>query len=129
MQDEFYRLLGEAQTEGKTVFFSSHNLPEVERICHRIAIIRAGKLVALETLEGLKKKRLKRLRLTLGRPVPGLELPGARRLIEDGNRLEFLVEGDLKPLLKRLATLPIEELTFPEPDLEEVFMAYYRREE
>jgi ABC-2 type transport system ATP-binding protein len=56
MQEEFYRLLCEMQNEGKTIFFSSHNLPEVEKVCHRIAIIREGELVALETLEGLKKK-------------------------------------------------------------------------
>ena len=58
MQEEFYRLLHEMQNEGKTIFFSSHNLPEVEKVCHRIAIIREGELVALETLEGLKKKKL-----------------------------------------------------------------------
>ena len=129
MQDEFYRLLDKTHQEGKTILLSSHNLPEVEKICHRIAIIKEGKLVALETLESLKKKKLKRLQFTLERPLQGLELPGARRLSDDGTSHEFLVEGDLQSLLQRLATLPIKELTFPEPDLEEVFMAYYRREE
>ena len=62
--------------EGKTVFFSSHNLREVEKVCHRIAIIRNGELVALETLEGLKKKKLKRLKFTFRQPVSGLKLSG-----------------------------------------------------
>jgi ABC-2 type transport system ATP-binding protein len=129
MQEEFYRLLREMQNEGKTIFFSSHNLPEVEKVCHRIAIIREGELVALETLEGLKKKKLKRLQFTLSRPVPDLNLPGANLVDQKDLSYEYLVEGDIQTLLQRLSTLPIEDLTFPEPDLEEVFMAYYRREE
>jgi ABC-2 type transport system ATP-binding protein len=128
MQEEFYRLLREVQKEGKTIFFSSHNLPEVEKVCHRIAIIREGVLVALETLEGLKKKKLKRLRFTLSRPVPGLELPGADVVDQKDLTYECLVEGDIQSLLQHLSTLPIEDLTIPEPDLEEVFMAYYRKE-
>jgi len=129
MQEEFYRLLREMQNEGRTIFFSSHNLPEVEKICHRIAIIRKGELVALETLEGLKKKKLKRLHFTLSRPVPGLDLPGANLINQKDLNYEYLVDGDLQILLQRLSTLPIEDLTFPEPDLEEVFMAYYRKKE
>ena len=129
MQEEFYRLLREMQNKGKTIFFSSHNLPEVEKVCHRIAIIREGELVALETLEGLKKKKLKRLQFTLSRPVPGLDLPGANLVDQKDLSYEYLVEGDIQTLLQSLSTLPIEDLTFPEPDLEEVFMAYYRREE
>lgn len=129
MQEEFYLLLREMQNEGKTIFFSSHNLPEVEKVCHRIAIIREGELVALETLEGLKKKKLKRLQFTLSRPVPGLDFPGANLVDQKDLSYEYLVEGDIQTLLQSLSTLPIEDLTFPEPDLEEVFMAYYRREE
>jgi len=129
MQEELYRLLREMQNEGKTILFSSHNLPEVEKVCHRIAIIREGELVALETLEGLKKKKLKRLQFTLSRPVTGLDLPGANLVAQKDLSYEYLVEGDLQTLLQRLSTLPIEDVTFPEPDLEEVFMAYYRKEE
>ncbi len=127
MQEEFYTLLREMQNEGKTIFFSSHNLPEVEKVCHRIAIIREGELVALETLEGLKKKKLKRLHFTLSRPVPGLDLPGANLVDQKDLSYEYLVEGDIQTLLQRLSKLPIEDLTLPEPDLEEVFMAYYRK--
>ena len=129
MQEELYRLLREMQNEGKTILFSSHNLPEVEKVCHRIAIIREGELVALETLEGLKKKKLKRFQFTLSRPVTDLDLPGANLVAQKDLSYEYLVEGDIQTLLQRLSTLPIEDLTFPEPDLEEVFMAYYRKEE
>ena len=129
MQEEFYRLLQEIQNDGKTIFFSSHNLPEVEKVCQRIAIIREGELVALETLEGLKKKKLKRLQFTLSRPVPDLDLPGATLVDQKDLSYQYLVKGDIQTLLQWLSTLPIKDLTFPEPDLEEVFMAYYRRAE
>lgn len=129
MQEEFYRLLFEVQNKGKTIFFSSHNLAEVEKICHRIAIIRDGKLVALETLESLKKKKVRRLKFILKEPADGLKLPGANLVKQKDLYYEYLVEGDMKPLLQKLSSLPIDDLIFPEPDLEEVFMAYYRKEE
>jgi len=129
MQEEFYRLLFEVQNKGKTIFFSSHNLAEVEKICHRIAIIRDGKLVALETLESLKKKKVRRLKFILKEPADALKLPGANLVKQKDLYYEYLVEGDMKPLLQKLSSLPIDDLIFPEPDLEEVFMAYYRKEE
>lgn len=129
MQEEFYRLLFEVQNKGKTIFFSSHNLAEVEKICHRIAIIRDGKLVALETLESLKKKKVRRLKFILKEPVDDLKLPGANLVKQKDLYYEYLVEGDMKPLLQKLSSLPIDDLIFPEPDLEEVFMAYYHKEE
>ena len=129
MQEEFYRLLFEVQNKGKTIFFSSHNLAEVEKICHRIAIIRDGKLVALETLESLKKKKVRRLKFILKEPADELKLPGANLVKQKDLYYEYLVEGDMKPLLQKLSSLPIDDLIFPEPDLEEVFMAYYRKEE
>ena len=129
MQEEFYRLLFEVQNKGKTIFFSSHNLAEVEKICHRIAIIRDGKLVALETLESLKKKKVRRLKFILKEPADELKLPGANLVKQKDLYYEYLVEGDMKPLLQKLSSLPIDDLIFPEPDLEEVFMAYYHKED
>jgi len=129
MQEEFYRLLFEVQKKGRTIFLSSHNLAEVEKICHRIAIVRDGKLVALETLESLKKKKVRRLKFILKEPADELKLPGANLVKQKDLYYEYLVEGDIKPLLQKLSSLPIDDLIFPEPDLEEVFMAYYRKEE
>lgn len=129
MQEAFYELLKEIQQAGRTIFFSSHNLAEVEKVCHRVAIIRSGELVALETLAGLKKKRLRRLEITLQHEVPDISLPGARLISHKDLHYKFLVEGEIQPLLGQLSELPVENLVFPEPDLEEVFMAYYHRED
>lgn len=125
MQDEFYSILHEYQKGGSTILFSSHNLPEVEKICSRVAIIREGKLVALESLEVLKKKVYRRLELTLRKEVENLDIPHARLIKKDGLKYSFLVKGDMDLLLKELASLPVEDLLLPEADLEEIFMAYY----
>ncbi len=129
MQEVFYDLLRESRNAGRTIFFSSHNLPEVEKVCDRVAIIRKGELVALETLENLKKKRFRRLKLILSEPVDQLHLSGTELLGNKGLEYDFLVKSDILALLKQLIDLPIADFVFPEPDLEEVFMTYYRSEE
>lgn len=129
MQEQFYRLLHESQQAGQTIFFSSHNLPEVEKTCHRVAIIRNGELMALESLENLKKKRFRRLRLTLSKTIQPFKLAESELLHQHGLQYEFLVKGDVAAVLKEITRLPVADVVFPEPDLEEVFMAYYRKEE
>jgi ABC-2 type transport system ATP-binding protein len=126
MQEEFYTLLIDSKKDGRTVFLSSHILPEVERLCDRAAVVKSGSLVAVDTLEVLKNKRPRRLRLTLRRRVDGLRLAGAEIVGESGCEYEFLVTGDPGELVRELAELPIEDFVFPEPDLEEVLFAYYR---
>lgn len=126
MQNQFYDLLGETKSDGRTVLLSSHILPEVERVCDRVAIVRAGMLVALETLEALKRKRYRRLMFRLRREVEQVRLSNSELVGKRGLAYEFLVKGDPELLLAELARLPVEDFVFPEPDLEEVFMAYYR---
>ena len=129
MQQRLYDLLGEYQSRGTTVFFSSHNLPEVEKVCTRVAIVREGSLVALDKLDDLRKKRYRRLQITLHQPVEKIELPGAELIRQKGLQYEFLFRGATEQLLKRLVQLPIEDLLFPEASLEELFMTYYRGNE
>ena len=126
IQEEFYSFLKEYQTKGNTIFFSSHNLPEVEKVCQRVAIIREGNLVASETLETLKSKRYRRLRIKLSRPVENTQIVGAELIKQDGLYIDYLVKGNIQKLLQSISKLPLEDFIFPEPDLEEVFMYYYR---
>lgn len=125
MQYEFYDLLKEYQTQGGTVFLSSHNLSEVERICHRVAIIRKGEIVKDESIVNLRKRMNRKLILTLKSLVENNELPGARLLRKDGLTMEYDVEGDISALIQHLSTLPVADIAFPEPDLQEIFMNYY----
>ena len=126
MQEEFYSLLKEHQERGCTIFLSSHNLSEVERICQRMAIIRDGKLVAVDSIENLRKTLQRRLHFTLSHEVEPLELPGAEMLRRDGLSFDFIVHGDIRAVLKRLSELPLSGVTLPEPALDEIFIQYYK---
>jgi ABC-2 type transport system ATP-binding protein len=129
IKEEFYNFLLEYRQQGNTLFLSSHNLSEVEQICDRVAIIRKGKLVASESLDDLKKKRFRRLSLKLKQEVEQLDLPGTQLLWHKDLQYELLVKGEIIPLLRELGNLPLEDFTFPEPSLEEVFLYYYRDDE
>ena len=129
-QHETLEILREAREGGQTVFFSSHYLPEVERICDRVAIIRAGKLVAVESVEALTTRALHTVRVKLAEPVihDGFEgLEGVRR-VEKSNGdsvLTFEVTGELDPLIKALAAHHVLSLEAERPSLEDAFLEYY----
>lgn len=130
MQVEFVELLREEQSRGKTVFLSSHQLVEVERIAHRVAIIRKGELVAVEAVDRLKKVRERRMDVTLHEPAPRerfAALEGVRVVFErhGGKQLGLAVRGKLGPLLLALGEMEVDDLSFAPPDLESVFLHYY----
>lgn len=128
MQEAFFAIIAEFQARGKTIFLSSHILNEVERVCQRVAIIRQGKLVALETLAELRGKRPRRLIVAFsGEFAEGSpSLPNTRLLERNGNRMTYLLTGEIQPVLQELAKYPILDLVLPAPDLEDIFMAYYQ---
>jgi ABC-2 type transport system ATP-binding protein len=134
MQIGLIEILREEQARGKTVFLSSHVLTEVERIAHRVAIIREGRLVAVEEVARLKALRARRMEVVLREPVSPerfAALEGVRVLSvsPDGRHIELAVRGALGPLLRALAEAPVEDLTFAPPDLESIFLHYYGRDE
>jgi len=128
MQHEFYRLLGEAKAAGQTIFFSSHNLPEVERVCDRVGIIRAGKMVATERVSALKTRTMRNVEIHFGEDI-GAEtfsaIENLRILSLDKRRLKCQIKGELDQLLKAAARFKINDFISREPDLEEIFLAYY----
>jgi ABC-2 type transport system ATP-binding protein len=130
MQVGFVELLREEQARGKTVFLSSHMLVEVERIAHRVAIIREGRLVAVEEVARLKARRERRMEVTFAAPVPAARLaalagPRILSVSPGGQHVALAVRGALGPLLRALGELPVEDLTFAPPDLESIFLQYY----
>ena len=127
VQQELYTILREERKRGCTVFLSSHNLPEVERVCNRVGIVREGKLVAVEEVEAIKHKKVRLLTLTFSRPVTreALVMEGVEIRSLDGNQAELAVHGHVPDILRRLVELPIEDLEFPEATLEDTFMKFY----
>ena len=128
VQQSLFEFLMDFQSHGRTVFFSSHNLAEVERLCSRVAIIRGGTLVAVEEVQELRKSKLRQMEVTLANDIPDgvLTLPGVTSLQRDGRRLRFMVKGDINPVLRELARLDVEDMVFEQAHLEDVFFDYYR---
>lgn len=128
VQEAFRTFLVECAGRGRAILFSSHILPEVEAICGRVAILRAGKIVAMETVRALRHALVRRLRVRFRGAAPaGLDaVAGVTRVTAGEREAELFVQGDLNPILRRLAMEEIEDLVFPEPELEDVFMAHYR---
>jgi beta-exotoxin I transport system ATP-binding protein len=128
MQQEFYRLISEARADGRTVFLSSHILPEVERVCDRVGIIRAGKLAAIETIETLKSRAFRRLEIHFARPVPQegfSSIPGVSDVVVRNSILSCIVVGSLDTFIKTIARFEVVNIISHEPSLEEVFLTYY----
>jgi ABC-2 type transport system ATP-binding protein len=126
MQEEFNELLRELQASGKTILMSSHILSDVENLCTRVAVIREGRIVALDSVEALRKRRRKRVQVVFAQPPVGLEsLPGATEVSVVGLKASLSTQGDLGPLLAFLALNPVTDITIEDPSLEEVFMEFY----
>jgi ABC-2 type transport system ATP-binding protein len=129
MQREFHRLVDEAVDGGATVFLSSHVLSEVQAIAHRVGVIREGHVVAVEDVDALRSKGLRRMEVVFAAPVSAVSfssVPGVQDvMIEGGTRLRCSVEGDVDPFVKALARHHVLLLTSEEADLEDVFLAYY----
>ncbi len=128
VREVVFRLMAEAREEGATIFHSSHVLSEVDRTCDRVGVLRQGRLVALLTVAEARKAALRRMVVEFRKdpPVEALAGCGARVVSTRGSRVELLVSGRLPELLRVLADHPVEQMSFPEPNLEEAFNAHYR---
>ena len=124
MQREFFRILGEAHADGTTVFLSSHVLSEIQRNCSSAAIIREGRIIACDRVERLTQTSARRVNIHGAVVLDGLS--GVRDLHVDHQGATFLYNGDVNALIRVLSKQNISDLTLSEPDLEEIFMHYYK---
>jgi beta-exotoxin I transport system ATP-binding protein len=129
MQQAFYRLLDDLRSEGRTVFFSSHILSEVERLCDRVAIIRAGHLMAVHDVTDLLARRRRRVTLRWRGAAPDLTtLPGLEDVQVDGNRITGTLSGEVAGFVRSIASPNLDDLTIEPASLEEAFLEYYADE-
>ena len=131
IQSRFLNLLREENTKGTTIFFSSHNLGEVQNFCKTVAIIREGKIINVEEIATLRKKQLKRVRIGFseGMEIPDLKMDGVKMLKKDsGKEIEFLFSGNINDLVQSLSDYQLENLSIEEPSLDEIFLHYYKKE-
>ncbi len=128
MQREFLSLIAEVRSAGRTVFLSSHNLVEVERVCDRVATIRDGRVVDVSSVAELMGAHWRSVNLVLGTPpAPGaFDLPNVEVVAITGREVHLMVRGDVNALLARISSHRVIDVAITTPDVEDMFLRLYR---
>ncbi len=128
MQEEFLKVVREARERGGTVFLSSHDLDEVERVCDRVGIIRHGRLVDVEEVADLTERAYRHVTLEFSGPVDAAEfaaIAGVTELERSGNRIAFKAQSNLDAVIKAAARHELVDIELTHPSLEEIFLTFY----
>lgn len=126
MQHKFFDLIREENKRGATIFFSSHILGEVQRLCNRVAIIKEGSVIAIQDMKTLQKDNYKRIRITTEQPNENLfKIDGVSGLEKTDGTVSFFYKGDINAVLRLVSSGNITDLSIEDPTLEEIFMHYY----
>ena len=126
MQHKFFNLIREENKRGATVFFSSHILGEVQRMCNRVAIIKEGKIINVQDIKSLQKDNYKKIRITSSDlDEKRFQLEGVSQLEKMDGTLNFFYKGDINSITRLLGSSQITDLSIEDLTLEEIFMHYY----
>jgi ABC-2 type transport system ATP-binding protein len=130
MQQAFYAIMDDLRQDGRTIFFSSHVLPEVERVCDRVAIIRAGHLMVVQHVDELLARRKRTIQLRWRDGAPDLSsVPGLADVTIQGDRVSATLLGDVAPFVRAVASPELLDLTIEPASLEEAFLEYYAEDQ
>jgi ABC-2 type transport system ATP-binding protein len=130
MQHAFYSIMDDLRGDGRTVFFSSHVLPEVERICDRVGIIRAGHLMVVQHVDELLARRKRAIRIRWRDGTPDLSsVPGLADVTVQGDRISATLLGEVAPFVRAVASPELLDLTIEPASLEEAFLEYYAEDQ
>ncbi len=127
MQKEFYTILKERNEEGATIFLSSHVLLEISRYCKNAAVIRQGRILACDSVDKLGQTGVKRVALRGVREIPNIQ--NAMDMKLENDTVNFLYGGKADQLVRELAAISFEDVNISDPELDEIFMHYYERED
>lgn len=125
IRQAFFELMQEEKKRGASILISSHELSEIQRLCDRVAIIKDGKIVAIENMEGLKTKRLKNIMIETEYSEPNITLSGVSNLKRVGKVTTFDYNGEMSKLVKYLNTIDLVNCDIKEANLENIFMHFY----
>jgi len=131
VQQTFFAFLRDTVAEGRTAFLSSHILGEAEKTCDRVAIIREGRIVAVDRVETLRDQAHHQVELRFAQPVPAstfASLPGVTDVVAVDNGLRMRVMGSMAPVVEAAAHRGLVDFETREPSLEETFLGHYGRE-
>jgi ABC-2 type transport system ATP-binding protein len=126
MQRKSFELIREENQRGVTVFFSSHILSEVQRMCNRVAIIKEGQIIEIADIRTLQHNNYKKVRVAAGDVAAGyFDLPGVTNLEQQNGTVRFFYKGDINAVMAKIGAISVSDVTIEEPTLEEIFMHYY----
>lgn len=126
MQRNFFELVRQENQRGVTVFFSSHILGEVQRLCSRVGIIKEGHVVEIADIRTLQQNNYKKIRIeAAGLAGDPFDLPGVTNLERNNGTIRFFYKGDINAVLHKIGEMAVSDVTIEEPTLEEIFMHYY----
>jgi ABC-2 type transport system ATP-binding protein len=126
MQRKSFQLIREENQRGVTVFFSSHILSEVQRMCSRVAIIREGRIVEIADIRTLQQNNYKKVRVAADDvDAAYFDMPGVTNLERHDSTVRFFYKGDINAVMHKIGEIKVSDVTIEEPTLEEIFMHYY----
>jgi ABC-2 type transport system ATP-binding protein len=126
MQRKFFDLIRQENKRGVTVFFSSHILGEVQRLCNRVGIIREGKIAEISDIRSLQQNNYKKVHVeATGLDAATFNLPGVTNLQAEDSSVHFFFKGDINLVMQKISTIQVSDVIIEEPTLEEIFMHYY----
>jgi ABC-2 type transport system ATP-binding protein len=126
MQRKFFDLIRQENARGVTVFFSSHILGEVQRLCNRVGIIREGKIAEISDIRTLQQNNYKKVGVTAEGLTPAFfDMPGVSNVQTENGTVNFFFKGDINTVLGKISGIQVNDVTIEEPTLEEIFMHYY----
>jgi len=129
IQQAFYDILKEENSRGVTIFFSSHVLSEVQKLCDRVAILKEGQLIGIQSIKELRESGYKKVSLRAKNAISRdfFDLPGIANYTEtaDQTSVSFLYNGNITAVIDKIHLLSLDDVLLEEPSLEEIFMHYY----
>lgn len=127
MQQKFFNLIREENQRGATVFFSSHILDEVQKLCSRVAIIKDGRIVKIEEIKTLNKDNYKKINVVAPTlDAKRFEVDGVTNLTQEDSAVKFFYKGDINVIMRIISEHEITDVDIANPTLEEIFMHYYQ---
>ena len=126
MQQKFFNLIREENKRGATVFFSSHILGEVQKMCSRVAIIKEGSIINVQDIKSMQNENYKKIKVTasdLDEKMFAVE--GVSKLEQHNGTVNFFYRGDINVVLRLISRQEVSDATIEEPTLEEIFLHYY----
>jgi len=126
MQQKFFKLIHQENERGATIFFSSHILGEVQKMCNRVAIIKEGSVIKIEDIKTLQKDNYKKIRIAASDlDSTQFDLDGVLNLEKENGVVHFFYKGDINVITRKISENEVSDVTIEEPTLEEIFMHYY----